>query len=204
MTARFDISGFIGEGEATALEISLFLAVNPGPVEMVVNSAGGIAWEGAAIAAELARHGGVTCLVRGIAASAASYILTGAAAILMHEDALLMIHEPSAFTGGTSEDLHQAAEVLEKLTAVYAAGYARASGHPVARIAAWMKAETWMTADEALALNFCDQLKATQDVPAMVAVYDYAKFRAAPANLVALALKNGWATVSPDQSNKEI
>lgn len=203
MTARFDLNGYVGEGDATAAAVGRFLADNPGPAQIVVNSAGGVAWEGAAIAAELSRHRAVTCLVQGIAASAASYVLTGARAIQMHPDSVLMIHEPSAFIGGTSEDLHQAAAVLEKLTAVYAAGYARATGHPVLRIAAWMAAETWLTAAEALALNFCDQIEAAPDEPAMAAAYNYAKFAAAPAHLLALALNNGWATASPG-SKKEL
>ena len=203
MNARFDITGYIGEGDATGAALGQFLTANPGPVLVVVNSPGGVASEGAAIAAELARHGGATCLVQGIAASAASYVLTGAKAILMHESAVLMIHEPAAFTGGTSDDLRLAADILDKLTAVYATGYARATGHPVARIAAWMKAETWMTAGEALALNFCDRIEGADDAPQMVAAYDYARFKAAPAHLVQMALQNGWATVSPDLSTME-
>ena len=36
-----------------------------------------------------------------------------------------------------------------------------------------------------------------------VAAFDYAKFKAAPAHLVQMALKNGWATVSPKPQKME-
>lgn len=203
MTARFDLTGYIGEGNATSEAVGQFLSTNPGPVLVVVNSAGGSATDGAAIAAELARHGQVECLVQGVAASAASYVTIGANSILMHTDAVLMIHEPSAFVGGTSGALRDAADILEKLSGIYAAGYARATGQPVARIAAWMAAETWLSADEALALNFCDGIEGTQQGPTMVAAHDYSTFKAAPAHLVQMAQQNGWVTTSPETGKRK-
>ena len=141
--------------------------------------------------------------MQGIAASAASYVLTGARSILMHADAVLMIHEPAAFVAGTAVALRDVAETLDKMAGVYAAGYARATGHPVARIAAWMKSETWMTADEALALNFCDQFEGTDPEPQIVAAHDYTRFKAAPSHLVQMALRNGWATKSPETEQRK-
>lgn len=202
MTARFDLTGYIGEGDATAVALANFLSDHPEQVLVVVNSAGGIATEGAAIAAELSRHGQVQCLVQGIAASAASYALTGAKTIRMLADAVLMIHEPAAFVAGTAGTLRDAADTLDKLSGAYAAGYARATGHPVARVAAWMAAETWLNADEALALNFCDAIEGADDGPLMVAAFDYTAFKAAPLHLVQMAHNNGWVTKSPDTDKK--
>lgn len=90
---------------------------------------------------------------------------------------------------------NDADDTLDKLTAIYAAGYARATGHPVARITAWMKSETWLSATEALDLRFVDGIE-TAAAPQMVARHDYSKFRAAPAQLLQMALNNGWGTAS--------
>lgn len=199
---RFTVSGIIGEGDASAERLGRFLAENPGPVLVTINSPGGDAFEGAAMLAELERHGAATVLVQGVAASAASLAVMGGARIVMHSDAMLMIHEPGAVTFGPAGEHRATAAMLDKLTGVYAAAYARATGHPAARVAAWMAAETWLTADESVSLNFADEIEATE-TPAAVARFDFTRFRNAPAQLVRMARANGWATVSPDAGAKE-
>lgn len=204
MPARFDIKGDIGVGRACASVLGEFLRENAGPVILHVNSGGGDATEGAALMAEVERHGRVTAIVQGIAASAATLPVIAAQTIVMHPAAMLMIHEPWAMAGGTGDGHREIAATLDKMTMVYARAYARATGHPVTRVAAWMKQETWLTAEEALELNFCDRIEGASDAPKMVAAFDYTKFRAAPAELVRLTQKHGWAAASPDQQDKEL
>ena len=198
MTPRFDISGAIGEGDATSAALGRFLDANPGAVEVVFNSFGGIASEGAGLFAELERHGGATAIVQGIAASAASLAMLGARRVRVHDAALVMLHEPAALTMGTADDMQATADSLDKIGAVYAGIYARATGNPVARIAAWMAEETWLDATECVALGFADEVLSGSTEPAVpVAAFDYRKFRSAPAALVQMALANGWATELP-------
>ncbi|MBL3569022.1 hypothetical protein BV509_18550 [Rhodovulum sulfidophilum] len=195
MTETLHIYGPIGEGENTPPRIGAFLDDNAGvPVVIAVNSYGGIASDGAAILAQLEQHGQVRVEVLGVAASAASLLVMGAAEIAMHRAAHLMIHEPSNLAWGTADDLRREAGMLDKISETYAQTYARATGHPVERIRAWMAAETWMTADEALALNFCDRLFGDDDAPQSepVAAFDYTRFKAPPPELVRLAVRNGW------------
>ncbi|MBL3553178.1 head maturation protease, ClpP-related [Rhodovulum sulfidophilum] len=195
MTETLHIYGPIGEGENTPPRIGAFLDDNAGvPVVIAVNSYGGIASDGAAILAQLDRHGQVRVEVLGVAASAASLLVMGAAEIAMHRAAHLMIHEPSNLAWGTADDLRREAGMLDKISETYAQAYARTTGHPVERIRAWMAAETWMTADEALALNFCDGLFGDDDAPQSepVAAFDYTRFKAPPPELVRLAVRNGW------------
>ena len=104
--------------------------------------------------AEIERHGGVEIIIQGIAASAASLIAIGGAKIAMHPAAVFMIHEPASISFGSSLAHHKNAETLEKLTEVYAGAYSRASGNPLDLIKQWMAEETWLDADEAVALNF--------------------------------------------------
>ena len=204
MNPRFDISGEIGYDLATGAEVGKFCDMNPGPVDIVINSFGGIATEGAAIFAALERHGQATAIVQGVAASAASLAMLGARQVLIHHAALVMVHDPAGMAMGGAEDMRGAAAVLDKIGALYARIYSRATGNPLERILSWMRDETWMTADEAVALNFADAIVGDDTAkPVMVAAYDYRKFRAPPDHLVKMALQNGWATVSPKSSEME-
>ncbi|MBL3580438.1 ATP-dependent Clp protease proteolytic subunit, partial [Rhodovulum visakhapatnamense] len=104
MTETLHIYGPIGEGENTPPRIGAFLDDNAGvPVVIAVNSYGGIASDGAAILAQLEQHGQVRVEVLGVAASAASLLVMGAAEIAMHRAAHLMIHEPSNLAWGTAD-----------------------------------------------------------------------------------------------------
>lgn len=203
MTARFDLKGEIGQGTARAAALASFLKDNPGPVDLFINSPGGDAVEGAALMAEIQRHGNVTAHLQGICASAATLPAVAARRIVMHSAAILMIHEPAVGAWGTSEVLHSAGEALEKLTGIYAAAYASATGNDQALIRAWMKAETWLSAEDARELNFCDEIEATGTVSAPVAAFDYTKFKAPPAHLMRLAVENGWATASPEMKETQ-
>ena len=190
--ADYAIDGEIESGAAQLL--TAFLDANPGPLTIALNSYGGVAVEGAAIMAAMERHGQVTVRIDGIAASAASLAAMGAARITMHPQALLMLHEPSAFAFGTADSMRHTASTLDKMTTVYGAGYARATGNPEKWVLDWMKAETWLSASEAVELNFADEVEKT-DQSAIVAAFDYGRFRNAPARLVALAKEKGWATM---------
>jgi ATP-dependent protease ClpP protease subunit len=193
------IEGEIG-WEATAGGLASFLAANRGrPVEIVFNSPGGLATEGAAMKAELEKHGRAIGIVRGISASAASLALMGCDRIVMHPDAFLMIHEPSAGTWGAADDHRKAAEVLDLMTGVYADGYARRAKMDKEKALELMAAETWMDAEMAVDLGFADMIEAEGSTQLLVARFDYAgRFRHAPAALIAMAREKGWATRSPE------
>lgn len=199
MIPRIFVDGEILEGAARALDTSL--TENPGPVVVTINSPGGTASEGAAMLAAMERHGNIAVQIEGVAASAASLAAMGGRTIRMHRDAFLMIHDPAALAWGNAEAHTRTAEVLDAMARVYAASYARASGHPIDRVRAWMRAETWLSAEEALSLNFIDEVTGGEDPARAVASFDYRKFRNPPASL--LALGDGTATGSPKIEQKE-
>lgn len=198
----YRIEGFIGEGEARAKPLADFLTANPGPVQIIVNSPGGDAFEGAAMLAEIQRHGEVTTLGEGIVASAASLLLMGGKDIALHRDAIFMIHDPSGITFGPATAHRKTASALDKLGDTYASAYARASGNDLAAIKAWMAEETWLTADEALALNFIDRIEGAERAVAC-APFDFTMFKNPPALLLQIARQDGWAAASPDTGKKE-
>ncbi|WP_158972425.1 head maturation protease, ClpP-related [Chachezhania sediminis] len=195
MANRFDLSGEIRTGRAKAL--ARFLGDCPGPVTLVINSPGGDAMEGAAMMAEVQRHGQVTVLVQGVCASAATLPMVSARKIMIHPAAVIMIHEPGVATFGTADALRETANALDQITSVYVDAYAAATGNNRDLIAGWMKAETWMTAAEAVEFNFCDLIEGDTPESVPVAAFDYSRFKSAPASLVELALNNGWAEQSP-------
>ena len=200
--STYRIDGFIGEGNGTAATLAAFLAENTGPVEVIINSPGGDAFEGAAMAAEIERHGAVTAIGEGVVASAATLPFMAAREIVLHRDCMVMIHDPSGFTFGPSAKHRKAADTLDKLSATYADFYARHSGNKVSMVAAWMRDETWLDAQDAVALNFADRIEGGERV-VMVAAFDFTQFRNAPAELMRMARQNGWATASPDTGKKE-
>lgn len=160
MMPQFRLSGFIGDPPATADDLAAFLAAAGGrPVEIVVNSAGGVATEGAALLAEMQRYSGrVAVLIEGTAASAASLAAMAGDEILIDAAAVVMIHNPASLVIGTAADMRASADTLDKLTAVYAQAYAARTGNRVSDILEWMDSETWMTAEEAAALGFADRV----------------------------------------------
>lgn len=198
---RLIIEGDITE-ETPGL-VRAFLGDSPGKVVIEANSCGGEATAGAAGMALLERRAkDVTVRIIGVAASSASLLVMGAGRIIMHRAAHMMIHEPWAGVVGTADEMRKVGDDLEKISRTYAECYARATGHPVARIMAWMRAETWMTAEEALALNFCDEIEEAGEARP-VARFDYGRFRHPPPGLLRLAQANGWAAAPPDAGNTE-
>jgi len=152
------------------------------PIDLRLNSPGGSVFDAVAIHNALSRHAGtVTVWIDGIAASAASYIAMAGDAIVMPENAFLMIHDPSGLVMGTAADMRDMAGTLDKIAAGMTRGYAARSGKTEDEIAALMAAETWFSADEALDAGLATQLA---EPVRIAANFDIGRFRNAPPELV--------------------
>lgn len=133
-----------------------------------MNSIGGTAYDGAAIYNTLARHKArVEVEVDGIAASAASLVAMAGEEIRMAENAFMMIHKPligRAFLGNEDDlaeyidELEKDKDTLKKMSETYAGTYSKRSGQPKSEVLSMMKAETWMTAEEAVEFGFADSV----------------------------------------------
>src|SRR6056297_3058878 len=129
------------------------------PVDLRLNSPGGSVFDAVAIHNALKRHeGNVTVWIDGIAASAASYVAMAGDEIVMPENAFLMIHDPSGIVMGTASDMRDMAGTLDQIGASMLRGYATRSGKPEAEIAAFLAAETWFDAAEALEAGLATRL----------------------------------------------
>jgi ATP-dependent protease ClpP protease subunit len=151
-------------------------------IDLRLNSPGGSVFDAVAIHNALSRHAGpVTVWIDGIAASAASYVAMAGDAIVMPENAFLMIHDPSGLVMGTAADMREMAGTLDKIAAGMTRGYAARSGKTEDEIAALMAAETWFSAAEALEVGLATQLA---EPVRIAASFDIARFRNAPTELV--------------------
>ena len=151
-------------------------------IDLRLNSPGGSVFDAVAIHNALSRHAGtVTVWIDGIAASAASYVAMAGDEIVMPENAFLMIHDPSSMVIGTAADMRDMAGTLDKIGASMLRGYATRSGKPEAEIAAFLAAETWFDAAEALEAGLATRLA---EPVRIAASFDIGRFRNAPPELV--------------------
>jgi len=167
------------------------------PIDLRLNSPGGSVFDAVAIHNALSRHAGtVTVWIDGIAASAASYVAIAGDAIIMPENAFLMIHDPSGLVMGTAADMREMAGTLDKIAAGMTRGYAARSGKPEDEIAALMAAETWFDAAEALEVGLATRLA---EPVRIAAAFDIRQFRNAPPELVEGEAEPSpqWGGVSP-------
>jgi ATP-dependent Clp protease protease subunit len=158
-----------GEGGVSSRAMRDFLAANAKAPEVVVriNSVGGDAFEGVAMASALKRHGArVIVEVDGIAASAASVVAMAGDEIRVHQGAMLMIHEAHALVVGTASDFGKRANLLLKINGEIADLYAARTGQTRAKCLELMAAETWMGADEAKRLGFATSVIPAKSKPA--------------------------------------
>lgn len=99
-------------------------------------------------------------------ASIASVIFAAGKRSRMYKNALLMVHNPFAYTGGDSAELKKMAEVLDKMGGNIAQAYTdkvmRTKGGNKDKLNAMflemMDKETWLTASEALDLGLIDSI----------------------------------------------
>lgn len=130
------------------------------PVVVAFNTNGGDLFEGLAIHNALNRLGErCTGRVDALAASAGSVAVCGAHRVVMASNAILMIHNPYTWAGGDAEELRRVADVLDTAFEVIIAAYkAKAPDIDEAELRRMVNDETWLTAQEALALGLADEV----------------------------------------------
>jgi ATP-dependent protease ClpP protease subunit len=125
-----------------------------------INSPGGSAFDGFAILNILGRYEGkVSVVVEAVAASAASIIAMAGHEIVMAPASFMMIHNSMGATLGNTSDHEATIEVLRRIDDTMANIYADRTGKPVAEIKTMMAAESWLTAEEAVAAGFATKIE---------------------------------------------
>jgi ATP-dependent protease ClpP protease subunit/phage major head subunit gpT-like protein len=181
------LNGDVGT-EITTAGVQAFLRdVSPSArLTVRINSPGGVLSEAMAIYNALARHpGGVTVVVEGIAASAASLIAMAGRPIIMPANAFLMMHQPRCMPGiQLATGLRDIADWLDRQSDACVAIYAARSGQTPDKVRALLDAETWLSAEEAVTLGFANQIETPL---AAVARLDLSAFNNVPPALAVFA-----------------
>jgi ATP-dependent protease ClpP protease subunit len=156
---------------------------NVGDIDLHINSPGGDVFAAIAIYHTLRQHDGtVDVYIDGLAASSASFVALAGRTIYMPENAFMMIHDPTIYTWGTSDDVKAALDMLNKAKDVIVNIYACRSNKPRAAIEKAMSDTTWLTGGEAKAWGFVDVV--TDDVK-LAAKFNVADFKNVPKEIVA-------------------
>ncbi len=158
------------------------------PIIVAFNSIGGDLFDGLAIHNALSRLGErCTGRIDALAASAASVAVCGAHRVVIAANAMLMIHNPYTFSGGDAEDFRRVADVLDQtLEAIIAAYKSKAPDIDEVELRRMVHAETWLTANEAVALGLADEVGDGLKVQACLGQGSVLqRFQNAPAELLA-------------------
>lgn len=166
-------------------------------INVRINSQGGSVFDGVAIYNTLLNHPArITVDIDSAALSIASVIAMAGDEINMASNALFMIHEPHGVFSGGAAQLRKDADLLDMVGEQIIETYAknRKISHDLLR--GWVAAETWFSADEALAAGFVDKVTGEMKVAAHI---DLARFKNAPEHL-----QNQRKVIKiPDNENRE-
>lgn len=161
-------------------------------LHIYINSPGGDVFEGRAIMAAINRFNGKTVAhIDSLCASAATSVALACDEVEMSDGAFFMIHNASSLVWGDKTDMRETADLLEKVEGAIINDYTTKTGKDAEQVAAWMDAETWFTAQEALDNGFIDRLATTAKAKN---TWNLAAFANAPASLLA----------SPEPEQEEI
>jgi ATP-dependent protease ClpP protease subunit len=175
--------GWYGEG-LTAKDFTAQLAGVKGPLDVHINSSGGAVGDGIAIANAVRAHPGrKRTIVDGMAASIASIIMQAGDERIVEPGSMVMIHDASTAAAGTASDFEKMAADLNKHSDNLAKQYADRAGGTPEQWRSTMKAETWFSADEAVAAGLADRVGV--GTAALPKSFDLAAFHAVPGRIVA-------------------
>lgn len=147
-------------GDETSVSYKSFrdkIPANVKTINLIVNSGGGHVGDAMAIHDYLVELEAKGVIVnregRGIVASAATYPVMGNNSRLS-ENCLFMIHEVSGYAYGNLTVMENQVKAMRKFNDMIVNFYARETGQSTTVISNMMKAETWLTADEAKTKGF--------------------------------------------------
>lgn len=156
-----DVIGYdsFEEGVTSKRIAAALRLIGSNPVRVEINSPGGDFFEGLAIYNQLAAHPAkVTVRVLGLAASAASVIAMAGDEIEMGAGSFMMIHKAWGGLIGNAEDMLHAADAFLAFDQSMAGLYAARTGLSEKAVMEMMAAETWLSAQDAVAKGFADRV----------------------------------------------
>jgi len=134
-------------------------AIKAPAMDVHVNSPGGLVFDAVAMYEALrGSSAAIDMHIDGIAASAASFLAMAGDSVDIAKGGRMMIHEAAGASWGKPSDLREMADLLDEVSDDISSFYAaRAGGSPEMWRAA-MDAETWYSADQAVAAGLADKV----------------------------------------------
>ncbi|RYF02365.1 MAG: Clp protease ClpP [Comamonadaceae bacterium] len=152
-----------GWGVSAMNVISAFSQLGDGgTMRMRYKSPGGDVMEAKAIVSAMrefkAKGGRIIGQVDAVAASCASWMVEESDEIEIVDGAFIMIHEVVGGAVGSPDELRRVADVFDLIQRSIADLYVGRTGNALEQVQAWMKEETWFTADDAVAKGFATRV----------------------------------------------
>lgn len=158
LTVYGSIGGWFSENNAEAVRRKI-QDVKAEKIHVHINSGGGSAFDGVAICNQLKQHDAeIIVHIDGWAASAASVIAMAGDKIIMPGNTMMMIHQASTFEYGNADLFEKTARDLRKIDSALAASYKKRFVGTDEELKQLLKDETWLTAEEAVALGLADEI----------------------------------------------
>lgn len=161
-------------------------------LNIFINSPGGSVFDGVAIYNTLIRHRAQKkVMIDGLAGSIASVVAMAGDTIEIAKNGMMMIHNPWAIMMGNAKDLRREADVLDQIGATILLTYVDRTNTKEAQLQEWMDAETWFSAEEAVAAGLADSISERElQVAALTQNADtFKQFKNVPASFKALLEK---------------
>lgn len=160
----YDIISADWGASAQDMAVALAAADKTGTLSLHINSPGGDAFEGRAMASLLrAWQGKKVARIDSLCASAATTVALACDEVVMSTGSFFMIHNAWTFAYGDKNDLADVAALLNKIDGEIAADYVKATGAALSQVQDWMNAETWFTASEAVDAGFAASVAGGDD-----------------------------------------
>lgn len=190
-------------------------AVTTKNITIRMNSGGGevTAANVIAVAIQEARNAGkhIVCKIIGMCASAAVQIAISCDEVIIHESALMMIHNPKCFMYDyyESKDLHSADSMLTAVKNGILNYYEKKTGKSRDELSALMDAETYMDGREAVDKGFADSLMFEEEeeqevvdrIKSVVNCYEYSQV---PERYKTVAVNTNTQTPTKGENEMEI
>lgn len=154
-----EIGSYIEEGISNRDIIEILAEMQGQDITIALKSDGGDVFEGLSIYNQLAHYEGkVTIVVDALAASIASVIAMAADDIAIHQNSMLMIHNPWTVALGDAKEFRGVADLLDRVADDIAEIYSRRSGRKKEHYLQIMENDHYYSAQEALDSGLVDRI----------------------------------------------
>lgn len=160
----FDLDGEVGWNIDTYTVKSILRQARGEDITINFSSPGGSVFTGIKVFNLFKNYAGkVKFHLTGLAASMGSYIVLSGDEITAEPNAVFMIHNVSAWTGGDHRELRKTADLAEGLTKLLSKEYVAKTGESDKKIRAMMDDETFLFGSEIKDAGFVDSIVGEED-----------------------------------------